>query len=224
MPAHSRAQILYYLAENLAARGQEFAERLCDLTGQSRATAKAEVETSLSRLFSYAAWADKFAGEARAVPLRGLAMALREAVGVIGIIAPQNAPLLGAISLLAPAVAMGNRVVLLPSLEGGLAMTDFYQVLDTSDVPAGVINIVTGDPSEMATDLAAHMAVDAIWNFNANIEAHLIDTKASLNLKRSWGLAGFKGKSPDWRNPACEGAVFLEEATEVKTVWVPYGA
>ena len=224
MPAHSRAQILYYLAENLAARGQEFAERLCDLTGQSKATAKAEVETSLSRLFSYAAWADKFAGEARAVPLRGLAMALREAVGVIGIIAPQNAPLLGAISLLAPAVAMGNRVVLLPSLEGGLAMTDFYQVLDTSDVPAGVINIVTGDPSEMAADLAAHMALDAIWNFNANIEAHLIDTKASLNLKRSWGLAGFKGKGLDWRNPACEGVVFLEEATEVKTVWVPYGA
>jgi aldehyde dehydrogenase (NAD+) len=138
---HLRAQVLYYLAENLAARGEEFARRLQDLTGRD---GRAEVEASVQRLFTWAAWADKYDGRAKGVPIRGIALAMNEPVGVIGVICPDEAPLLGLVSTVAPAVAMGNRVVAVASEPFPLAATDFYQVLDTSDVPGGVVNILTG--------------------------------------------------------------------------------
>jgi aldehyde dehydrogenase (NAD+) len=143
--AHNRAQILYYLAENLSARSDEFARRITDMTGITAAKARAEVNTSIERLFSYGAWADKFEGTVHAPPLRGVALAMHEPIGVVGVACPDEAPLLGFISLVAPLIAMGNRVVVVPSERHPLAATDFYQVLETSDVPAGVVNIVTGD-------------------------------------------------------------------------------
>jgi aldehyde dehydrogenase (NAD+) len=217
---HLRAQVLYYVAENLSARAEEFATRLTEMAGVSPARAEAEVAASVDRLFSYAAWADKFDGAAKSVPIRGIALAMREPVGVIGILAPDEAPLLGAVSLLAPAIAMGNRVVLVPSWPHPLAVTDLYQVLDTSDVPGGVVNIVTGDPADLGGTLAGHLDVDALWSFSGRADASALEAASAGNLKRTWvNHAG----NPDWASPAGGGRRFLDAATEVKTIWVPYG-
>ncbi|MGN6306284.1 MAG: aldehyde dehydrogenase family protein, partial [Mesorhizobium sp.] len=141
---HNRAQILYYIAENLEARAAEFAERLAAMTGKRKADTAREVAASVSRLFSYGAWADKFEGAVHKPPLRGVALAMNEPLGIVGIACPEEPGLLGFVSTFAPAIAMGNRVVVVPSSAQALAATDFYQVLETSDVPAGVVNIVTG--------------------------------------------------------------------------------
>ncbi|MBC6438318.1 MAG: aldehyde dehydrogenase family protein [Rhodobacteraceae bacterium] len=217
---HARAQILYYVGENLSARAGEFAGRIRDLASVGTKAAEAEVETAINRLFTYAAWADKFDGAAKSVPIRGLALAMREPVGVIGAFAPDDAPLLGAISLIAPAIAMGNRIVLVPSFAAPLAATDLYQVFDTSDLPAGVVNIVTGDPAVLATPLAGHLDVDAIWAFSAHVSSSEVENQAAGNMKRSWV---HNGRGIDWMTHAGEGRRFLHAATEVKTIWVPYG-
>jgi aldehyde dehydrogenase (NAD+) len=213
--AHLRAQILYYIAENLSARADEFANRLKDMTGKSGA---AEVEAAIARLFTYAAWADKFDGAVKSVPIRGVALAMNEPCGVIGAICPDEAPLLGLISLMAPAIAMGNTCVLVPSQTYPLAATDLYQVLDTSDLPGGVVNIVTGAHSELAKPLASHLDVDAVWCFGAATLSTVVEREAAGNLKRTWVNNGL---ATDWAS--AEGRVFLRAATEVKTVWVPYG-
>jgi aldehyde dehydrogenase (NAD+) len=215
--AHLRAQVLYYLAENLAARGEEFAGRLRDLTGRD---GRGEVEASVQRLFTWAAWADKFDGRAKGVPIRGIALAMNEPVGVIGVICPDEAPLLGLVSTVAPAVAMGNRVVAVASEPFPLAATDFYQVLDTSDVPGGVVNILTGVHAELAPQLAGHMDVDAVWCFSSGDLSGVVEKESAGTLKRSWVN---DGRARDWFGRAGEGREFLEAATEVKTVWVPYG-
>lgn len=213
--AHARAQILYYIAENLAARAAEFAARIDALTGRG---GTAEVEASIRRLFTYAAWADKFDGQVRAVPIRGVALAMREPVGVIGALCPDEAPLLGLVSLMAPAIAMGNRVVLVASDPFPLAATDFVQVLETSDVPGGVVNILTGAHGELAPVLAAHADVDAVWGFSGQDLSGVVERASAGNLKRTWVD---NGRATDWA--AAEGRLFLEAATEVKTVWIPYG-
>ncbi|QBY01728.1 aldehyde dehydrogenase family protein [Rhodophyticola sp. CCM32] len=217
---HLRAQILYYIGENLSARAGEFSQRLHDLTGTNAKAAMAEVETAIDRLFTYAAWADKFDGSAKSVPIRGVALAMTEPMGVIGALAPDEAPLLGAVSLIAPAIAMGNRIVLVPSYPAPLAATDLYQILDTSDVPAGVVNIVTGNPAELAKPLAGHMDVDAIWAFTPRAPSELVEAASASNLKRSWV---HDGQGIDWMSSAGVGKHFLQAATEVKTIWIPYG-
>jgi aldehyde dehydrogenase (NAD+) len=214
---HNKAQILYYIAENLSARASEFAGRLRDLTGRS---GEAEVAASIERLFTYAAWADKFDGAVKSVPMRGVAIAMNEPVGVIGALCPDEAPLLGLISVMGPAIAMGNTCVLVPSEVAPLAATDFYQVLDTSDVPAGVVNIVTGSHAELAKPLAGHLDVDAVWSFSSRPLSGLIEKEAAGNIKRTWVN---HGRARDWFGAAGEGRAFLRAATEVKTVWVPYG-
>jgi aldehyde dehydrogenase (NAD+) len=218
--AHLRAQILYYIAENLSARTAEFATRLRDLTGTGAKAAEAEVATAISRLFTYAAWADKYDSAAKPVPMRGVALAMHEPVGVIGAFCADQAPLLGLISAMAPAIAMGNRAILVASEPFPLAATDFYQILDTSDVPAGVVNILTGDHAELAPHLAGHMDVDAVWSFSAANLSTTIEHEAAGNLKRTWVN---HAKSRDWSGADGEGKTFLAAATEVKTIWVPYG-
>ncbi|CUH63284.1 Putative aldehyde dehydrogenase AldA [Thalassovita gelatinovora] len=214
---HLRAQILYYIAENLSARADEFAQRIDSLSGHHGAK---EVEASIRRLFTYAAWADKYDGQAKGVPIRGVALSMREPVGVIGAICPDEAPLLGLVSLMAPAIAMGNRVVLAASESMPLAATDFYQVLDTSDVPGGVVNILTGPPQDLAKTLAQHLDVDAVWSFSSSDISGLIERESAGNLKRSWVN---NGMARDWMSSDGEGRAFLNAATEVKTIWVPYG-
>ncbi|HEY0972431.1 MAG TPA: aldehyde dehydrogenase family protein [Gemmatimonadales bacterium] len=216
--AHSRAQILYYIAENLAARGDEFARRLDDMTGSS--SGAAEVEAAVRRLFTYAAWADKYDGAVHPVPIRGVALAMHEPVGVIGVVSPAERPLLGMISLAAPAMAMGNTIVLVPSEPHPLSATDFYSVLETSDVPAGVVNIVTGGADALAGVLAGHDEVDALWYFGRHEGATAVERLSATNMKRTW--TEWRGR--DWLDPAQgEGREFLRHATQVKNVWVPYG-
>jgi len=220
--AHLRAQILYYLGENLDYRKAEFADRIRAMTGVTAAVAKKEVDLSIERLFGFAGWADKYDGAVHNVPMRAVAMAMNEPIGVIGIAAPNENPLLASVSMLAPAIAMGNTVVLVPSELHPLSMTDFYQVLETSDVPGGVVNIVTGDNPALAKVLAEHDGVDALW-FCGNQAWSTEMEKASIgNLKQVWTT---NGKAIDWADKAAlEGNYFLSKATQVKNIWVPYGA
>ena len=219
---HSRAQILYYCAENLSARADEFSRRLRKMTGVSAAAASREVEASIRRLFTYAAWADKFDGAVHDPPLRGVVLAMHEAQGVIGIACPDEAPLLAFVSLLAPAIAMGNRVVIVPSEKHPLAATDFYQVLETSDVPAGVVNIVTGPRDALALVLAEHRNVEAVWYFGPRDGVAKIEKASAADLKRTW--AGDIHPVP-WHDVIeGEGRHFLRQATQVKNIWIPYGA
>ncbi len=214
---HNKAQILYYIGENLSARAAEFAARLKDMTGKP---GEAEVEAAINRLFTYAAWADKYDGAVKQVPMRAVALAMNEPVGVIGALCPNEAPLLGLISVMGPAIAMGNTCVLIPSEVAPLSATDFYQVLDTSDLPAGVVNIVTGAHQDLAKPLAGHMDVDAVWSFSTGAFSGLIEAESASNIKRTWVNHGL---SRDWIAPEGEGREFLRRATEIKTIWVPYG-
>ena len=217
---HNRAQILYYIAENLEARAAEFADRLAAMTGKRRQDTAREVAASVSRLFSYGAFADKFEGAVHRPPIRGVALAMNEPVGILGIACPERPGLLGFVSAFAPAIAAGNRVVVLPSTRLALAATDFYQVLETSDVPDGVVNIVTGDRDALAVELAKHEEVDGVWYFGPQEIAGRIEKASTGNLKQVWA----ETVERDWFDPRTgEGREFLAKATQVKNIWVPYG-
>jgi len=220
---HARAQVLYYVAENLAARAADFAARIDVMTGAGRRAAAREVEQSVARLFTYAAWADKWDGAVHQVPIRGVTLAMHEPVGVLGIVAPETPSLLGLVSLVAPAVALGNTTVVIPSTAHPLAATDFYTVLETSDVPAGVVNIVTGDRRGLAAVLAEHFDVDGLWLFGGADDREAVraaETAAAGNMKRTWCSLVAR----DWSAaPQGEGREFLRRATEVKNIWIPYG-
>ena len=219
--AHNRAQVLYYLAENLSARAREFAGRIAAATHASVEQARGEVEASITRLFVYGAWADKYEGRVHQPPLRAVALALPEPLGVVGVVCPPEAPLLALVSLVAPLIAMGNRVVVLPSASAPLIATDFYQVLETSDVPAGVVNIVTGSIEPLARTLAEHDDVDGLWAFGSAELSAMVEKQSAGNLKRT--LVDH-GRAIDWTDGrAAEGAILLRHAVQVKNVWIPYG-
>ncbi|HLX58639.1 MAG TPA: aldehyde dehydrogenase family protein [Ktedonobacteraceae bacterium] len=218
---HNRAQILYYIAENLSAREDEFARRVALQTGCTRADAANEVQVAISRLFSYAAWTDKYEGVVHRPPLRGAVLALPEAIGVIGIACPDEYPLLGFISLVAPAIAMGNTVVVIPSPQSPLSATDCYQVLETSDLPAGVVNIVTGDRDTLSQVLADHDDVDSMWFFGPLEGCQRVELASAGNMKRTWVSYGHPRA---WLETVQgEGQEFLRESTQVKNIWIPYG-
>jgi aldehyde dehydrogenase (NAD+) len=217
---HNRAQILYYIAENLSARADEFASRIAAMTGRDGQSAREEVEAAISRLFTYGAYADKYDGAVHAVPLRGVALAMNEPIGVVGIAAPDEFPLLGFVSLVAPAIAVGNTVVAIPSEAYPLAATDFYGVLETSDLPDGVINIVTGNRDTLAKVLAEHDDVDGMWFVGPAEGAAMVEAASASNMKRTWTVTHPR----DWLDPRQgEGREFLREATQVKNIWIPYG-
>ena len=213
--------MLYFLTENLEARSEEFSKRISFLTGDSSVKARKQVDASIRKIFCYAAWADKYEGRIHQPPFRGLALAIPEPFGVMGIIAPEQQPLLGLLSMILPCIAAGNRVVAVPSLASALVATDFYQVLDTSDVPPGVINLVTGDSAELGPVLASHDDVAAVWCAGPDAECTEAKKLSSGNLKSVWTS---DGKLPDWYDSRlAEGTIWLERATQVKNIWVPYG-
>ena len=188
--------------------------------GQGVKEAKAEVAASLARIFWYAAQADKYDGRVHATKSRHVTLAMNEPWGVMGLVCPAAAPLLGFVSLVAPAIAMGNAVVAVPSERHPLSATDFYQVLETSDVPAGVVNIVTGRCDVLAPVLAGHDDVDALWYFGPAAGSREVEELSAGNMKRTW--TGGAGR--DWLSSATgEGPEFLREATQVKNVWTPSG-
>lgn len=216
---HNRAQVLYYLAENLSARASEFEERLKRF-GQSGTVARAEVDSAVRRIFWYAAQADKFDGVVHQTKTSHVTLAMHEPLGVVGIACPNALPLLGIVSLVLPAIAMGNRVVVVPSQAHPLAATDFYQLLDTSDVPGGVINIVTGERDVLARTLAEHDDVDGIWYFGTAAGGKMVEELSAGNLKQTWVE---DGAARDWTTAQGQGRAFLQRATQVKNIWIPYG-
>ncbi len=219
--AHNRAQVLYYLAENLEARAPEFEARLTAMTGAAHKEASREVAASVKRLFYYAAWADKYDGAVHHTPVRNVTLAMPEPLGVMGLVCPDDAPLLALVSLVAPAVAMGNRVVVVPSARYPLAATDLYQVLDTSDVPGGVVNIVTGERDALTRTLAQHDDVDALWYVGSAEGSKVVERESVGNLKQTWVNYG---KRRDWFSIVQgQGREYLRRATQVKNIWVPYG-
>ena len=218
---HLRAQILYFLAENLETRGEEFQNRIMKLTGVSKKQAGHEVETAVRSIFSYAALADKHEGLIHQPPMRGLALALNEPIGVLGLVCSDEAPLLGMLSMLLPAIATGNTVVLVPSRPFALVATDFYQVLETSDVPSGVINIVSGDAEELGSVLAKHDDVAGLWISGTADECTNAKKLSSGNMKIIWTN---NGKKLDWfDNQQAAGREWMRRASQVKNVWIPYG-
>jgi aldehyde dehydrogenase (NAD+) len=217
--AHTRAQVLYYIGENLAQRAPEIAGRLTAVVGKKQA--EEEVQRGIERVFAYAAWADKYEGAVHDPPFRNITLALHEPVGTIGIICPTEFPLLGFLSLVLPAIAMGNTVVAIPSEMYPLITGDLYQLFDTSDLPGGVVNIVTGRPSELLKVLAEHDDVDAIWCFRDEAASAQVKALSVGNLKQVFTN---EGRAIDWLGgEQGEGRWFLHHATQVKNIWVPYG-
>jgi aldehyde dehydrogenase (NAD+) len=218
-PAHTRAQILYYIAENLIQRRSEIIDRLTQMAGADKAAA--EVESSIDRIFTYAAWADKYDGSVHNPPMRNVTLAMNEAIGAIGIICPTEAPLLGFLSLVLPAIAAGNSVVAVPSEKYATIVGDLYQVFDTSDLPGGVVNIVAGRPAELAKTLAEHDDIDAIWCFRDPADATLVKAASIGNLKQVWTNDKY---DIDWFDAKQgQGSYFMRHATQIKNIWVPYG-
>jgi aldehyde dehydrogenase (NAD+) len=217
--AHNRAQVLYYCAENLAQRRTEIVHRLAAAIGEKQAAA--EVELGIERIFSYAAWADKFDGAVHNPPFRNIAIAMNEAIGTVGVICPAEAPLLGFLSLVLPLLAVGNTVVAVPSEKYPLITGDLYQLFDASDMPGGAVNIVTGYASQLLKTLSEHDDLDAIWCYGDDATVAAAKAMSTGNLKQVWTN---EGRVIDWFNPkVAEGRWFLEHATQVKNIWVPYG-
>jgi aldehyde dehydrogenase (NAD+) len=217
--AHNRAQVLYYMAENLSQRREEIGRRLAAAVGESQAAA--EVNLGIERIFSYAAWADKFEGAVHDPPFRNVTIAMNEPIGTIAIICPNEAPLLGFLSLVMPVIAMGNTAIAIPSETYPLITGDLYQLFDTSDLPGGAVNIVTGYQSQLLKTLAEHDDVDGIWCFADEANAAAAKSFSVGNLKQVFTN---EGRAIDWFDvKQSEGRWFLEHAVQVKNIWVPYG-
>ena len=208
--AHTRSQILYYIAENLEQRSSEFATRISAMTGLTTEAAESEVADAVSEWFRWAAWADKYDGAVHETTMHGLVLALNEPLGVVGVTCPDESPLCGFTRLVAPLLAMGNSVIAVPSQSNPLAATDLYQVLETSDLPAGVLNIVTGIHSEFVPALASHDGVDSMWVGTGDVDE--VQIASVSNMKRVWKV-----------NMDASGDEFLRQSTHVKNIWLPHG-
>jgi aldehyde dehydrogenase (NAD+) len=217
--AHNRAQVLYYVAENLSQRVDEIAKRLAAAVGEKQA--QQEVQLSIERLFSYAAWCDKFDGAVHNPPFRNISIAMNEPVGAVGVICPSDTPLLGFFSLVLPLISAGNTVIAIPSECYPLIAGDLYQVFETSDLPGGVVNLITGRSSELLKVLAEHDDVDAIWCYGDEAAGAAAKALSAGNLKQVWTN---EGRRIDFFNSQQgEGRWFLQHAYQVKNIWVPYG-
>ncbi|HKV61896.1 MAG TPA: aldehyde dehydrogenase family protein [Candidatus Acidoferrum sp.] len=217
--ANNRAQVLYYIAENLSQRREEIAGRLSAVVDKKQA--ESEVNLGIERIFSYAAWTDKYDGAVHSPPFRNVALAMKEPIGTVGVLCPQDAPLLGFLSLVMPAISTGNTVIAIPSEKYPLIAGDLYQVFETSDLPDGVINIVTGRATELLKTLAEHDDVDAIWCFTDKASVAAAKTLSVGNLKQVFTN---EGRTIDWFDAKQgEGRWFLDHSVQVKNIWVPYG-
>jgi aldehyde dehydrogenase (NAD+) len=217
--AHNRAQVLYYIAENLSQRAAEISAGLAAVVGKDQA--EKEVRAGVERIFSYAAWADKYDGAVHNPPVRSVSLAMTEPIGTVGILCPREAPLLGFLSLVMPAIAVGNTVVAVPSESYQLITSDLYQVFENSDLPGGVVNIVTGRATELLKTLAEHDDIDAVWSFGDHASASAAKAFSAGNLKQTFTN---EGRAIEWFDSAqAEGRWFIHHATQIKNIWVPYG-
>ena len=218
----NRAQILYYLAENLQDRKNTFSNLLSSLIGISQKDADKEFDQSIERLFYYGAMADKFEGSIHNPPIRGLTLAVKEPIGVVANILNDDFPLLSLITTLGANFAAGNANIIVPGQTTSLLATELYQLLETSDVPAGYINILTTKQNSLNKIIAEHENIDGIWYFSENNNERLKITQSTTsNLKRSWCP---QSKNLDWSSND-DGFLqeFLHHSTQVKNIWIPYG-
>ena len=218
---HLRAQILYFLAENLAVRGREFADGLIRCAGVAEADARAEVEAAVRTLFTFAAWADKHDGRVHSTPFRNVTFAMNEAVGTVAIRCADRAPLAGVAGPVAAALSQGNVAVVVLPERFPVPALDLVQVMETSDIPPGAVNILCGIHREVIPTLAAHDDVDQVWDFVADDLSGETERLSAGNLKRVW--VDREG-AVDWLAPSGrDGELLLRKGTRVKNIWVPYG-
>lgn len=219
--AYNRGQILYRIAEMLEGRKDQFVQEL-QLFGISKKDALNEVERSIDRLIYFAGWTDKISqvfGTVNPVASSHFNFSLPEPTGVVGIIAPDESPLLALVSLMAPVIAGSNTCVILASEKNPLSGVSFGEVLHASDVPGGVVNILTGYRDEMADHLSSHKDVNAIFNtINTKELRKLIDENASISIKRVHHYT-----ETDWNNEKHENPYLITEFLETKTTWHPVG-
>ena len=218
----NRAQILYYLAENLQDRKNTFSSLLSSLIGISQKDAEKEFDQSIERLFYYGAMADKFEGSIHNPPIRGLTLAVKEPIGVIANILNDDYPLLSLITTLGANFAAGNASIIVPGQNTSLLATELYQLLETSDVPAGYINILTTKQNSLNKILSEHENIDGIWFFSENNNERLkVIQSTTSNLKRTWCP---QSKNLDWSSKEEDFLEeFLYQSTQVKNIWIPYG-
>ncbi|MXW18069.1 MAG: aldehyde dehydrogenase family protein [Gemmatimonadetes bacterium] len=218
---HLRAQILYFLAENLAVRGDEFAHELIRCAGADEAAARAEVEAAVRTLFTFAAWADKHDGRVHSTPFRNVTFAMNEPVGTVAIRCADRAPLAGVTGPLGAALSQGNVAVVVLPERFPVPALDLVQVLETSDIPPGTVNILSGVHREVIPTLAAHDDVDQVWDFVADDFSGDTERRSAGNLKRVWVD---RERAVDWLAPTGrDGELLLRKGTRVKNIWVPYG-
>jgi acyl-CoA reductase-like NAD-dependent aldehyde dehydrogenase len=220
--AYNRGQVIYRVAEMLEGRSREFAELIMLSTGATKAAAAAEVEAAIDRLVHYAGWTDKLAavlGSANPVSSPYFSYSAPEPTGVVGVLAPQGSPLLGLVSVIAPVITGGNACVAIAAEQDPCVAISFAEVVGTSDVPGGTINILTGRMAELAPHLAAHADVNALDLTGADPDLRLaLEQAASDTVKRVYVPRGV----PDFSAPA--GTARLRAFLEIKTVWHPTGA
>jgi len=219
--AHERAQTLYRIAENLSIRAAEFSNRLQSLTGDGEFESRREVDKAVERLFYYAAWSDKYDGHVHLTTYKRVALAMPEPWGVMGQICPAEHPLLWLVTMFAPAIAVGNCVVVVPSTRFPIPATDFCQVLDSSDMPPGVINLVTGHSDDLARVLAQHDDVGAVWYIGSAKGSATIERDSRGNLKACWVNRGTRRNLFD--DHQAQGWEYLRHAVQIKNIWLPYG-
>jgi aldehyde dehydrogenase (NAD+) len=219
--AYNRAQICYYIAENLQMRRAEYAAKLQAMTGKDAKVCEQEVDLSIQRTFYWASYADKWGGTVQETAFYGVTAKVHEPVGVVAILCPDESPLLSFISLFAPAIVRSNTVVIVPSEKYPLCAIDLYQVFDCSDLPAGVVNIITGSRDHLATHLVDHQDVQSIWYFGSAEGSKFVEERSAQNVKRTWVSYG---AARDWTDPAQgQGIEFLHNAIQVKNIWLPIG-
>ena len=218
----NRSQILFYLAENLQQREKTFVDLLVALCGSSPVNASKEFSQSCERLFYYAAMADKFEGNVHNPPMRGLTLAMKEPLGVMTSILSDDSPLLNLVTVMGSVFSTGNTNIIVPGQKTSLIATELYQVLDTSDVPGGYVNILTAKENELNKTLSQHENIEGIWYFGADsAQRSEIVKNTTSNIKRYWCP---EEKHLDWTNASEEFLnEFLHQSTQVKNIWIPYG-
>ena len=218
----NRSQILFYLAENLQQREKTFVDLLVALRGSSPVNASKEFSQSCERLFYYAAMADKFEGNVHNPPMRGLTLAMKEPLGVMTSILSDDSPLLNLVTVMGSVFSTGNTNIIVPGQRTSLIATELYQVLDTSDVPGGYVNILTAKENELNKTLSQHENIEGIWYFGADsAQRSNIIKNTTSNLKRYWCP---EEKHVDWTNTSEQFLnEFLYQSTQVKNIWIPYG-
>jgi len=217
--ALNKGQILYRIAEMLEGRKLQFIEELM-MTGSSKYQAKNEVAQSIDRLIYYAGWSDKFQqifSSVNPVASNHFNFSVPQAMGVVSVITPNKFPLLGLISIIAPIIVGGNSCIVLSSEENPMVSISFAEILNISDVPYGVVNILTGERKELISHFASHKDVNAIiYCGDNNEEIKEIEKVSVENLKR---VKIYKRKN--WDDKTSQSPYLIEQCQEIKTTWHP---